>query len=111
MRKAILFAMLFGCATEPSGPSQSALAVWSYFGSQCGYQGSDIVDGIKADPVLRGCVTLKVMQADTEWRRGQVREPNAIEGMGSVLESAGRKSQQNCTTRPDYLGGFTTTCY
>ncbi|SRR5258706_3764103 len=109
-RMIILLVLLTACATEPSPPSAEAVAIWSHFGRLCGFQGSDIIEGMKADPALKGCVITKLTQADAEWRRGQTRQPNVLEEMGSVLESAGRR-QPICTTSPDYRGGFTTTCY
>jgi hypothetical protein len=103
MRKLVFLVLLSGCATEPPRPTAAQLAAWSYFAAQCGHSGSgDIVQALRADAALRGCVTMKAAQADAA-----VRRPNVLEEAGNALTPR----QQSCATRPDYAGGWITSCY
>lgn len=112
----IFLSGLSGCANEAylqrrqqEADAQNR-AVLAYLAAQCGYRGSgDIVQAVRADAALLGCVTVKVEQLNAS-SRNSASFGQALQGMGSVLMAPTMRPQQNCTTRPDYLGGWVTSC-
>lgn len=99
MKKLFFVIALSGCATGPQQPTQQQIAVLSYYADLCQKQGVNVND----PAVLRGCIL-------ANYRRDMAAtpRPNIFEALGSVYS---RPPQTNCTTRPDYAGGFVTQCH
>ena len=106
MKRVLLVIALVGCAQQPRQPTDAQLAVLSYYAHKCEQQGVNMNDG----QVLRGCI-LSLYQRDVAsglYGRGPS-FGDALQGLGSVY-SSGALRQQQCSTRPDYAGGWITTC-
>ena len=106
MKRIILVFLLSGCVSEPE-PTQAQLALIGYYADRCEKQGVD-PNNIEA---LRGCVWITYQKDVRSGLFGTNQLGDVMQGMGSVYLEAGRKSQQTCSTRPDYRGRFTTTCH
>lgn len=106
MKKLILLVLLAGCAQQPPQPSEAQLALLSYYADMCKRQGVNVDD----EATLKGCI-LRNYQIDVA--SGIYGHQNnlgdVVQGLGSVY-SAGAIRQTQCESRPDYLGGFVTTC-
>ena len=105
MRKLFLLALLAGCATQQE-PTEAQLALLSYYADMCKRQGVNVDD----EATLKGCI-LRNYQIDVAsgiyGRKNNLGD--VVQGLGSVY-SAGAIRQTQCESRPDYLGGFVTTC-
>ena len=111
MRKLLFLVLLAGCATEEQlrvrqqQNEARAEAVLAYLVALCEKQGVSRTD----TNAMRGCVMVHIQKADAiERAYAQQRFGNALQGMGSVYSAP--RQQQQCTTRPDYAGGWITTC-
>jgi hypothetical protein len=107
MRKLVFLVLLASCAQEPQEPTQIQLALLGYYADKCEKQGVD-PNNI---PAMKGCIWITYQKDVKSGLYGTNQLGDVMQGMGSVYETAGRKSQQTCSTSPDYRGGFTTTCY
>jgi hypothetical protein len=111
MRKLVLTlsVLLFGCASEEQlrmrqeQEQARSEAVLAYLVALCEKQGVSRED----IPAMRGCLLTYISRAEAG---SSARLGNALQGMGSVL-STPMPRQQQCSTRPDLAGGWTTTCY
>ena len=107
MKRLLLVLCLSGCAQHPQEPTQGQLALLAYYVEVCKKQGVD-PDNIDA---MRGCILVNNRRdLATTSQRGL---GDVLQGLGSVYSGAGQQqpSQQRCTTKPDYAGGWITSCY
>lgn len=105
MKKLLVVILLSGCAVQQE-PTEAQLAILSYYADMCKRQGVDVDDQL----TMKGCI-LRNYQIDVAsgiyGRQNNLGD--VMQGFGSVY-SAGAVRQTQCDSRPDYLGGFTTTC-
>lgn len=102
MRKLVLVVLLAGCASEEQlrQRDEQRAAVLAYIVAMCEQQGIRKEN----EQAMRGCVMAHIARASSSGSRvGQ-----ALQESGRVLQAP--RPSQNCSTRPDYLGGWTTTC-
>lgn len=100
MRKLLVCVLLAGCAQEPN---QTQLAILSYYKDLCLRQGVPLEDKL----ALRGCIfrNYQIDVASGAYRS----QGNVVQELSNVYGSAVPRA--NCSIRPDYAGGWVTTCY
>lgn len=106
MKRLLLVLCLAGCAQQPQQPTEAQLAVISYYADICKRQGV-------SDEAMKGCIWATYQRDVNAGVYGRsVGFGDALQGMGSVYSSGAQQPrQQQCSTRPDYAGGWVTSCY